>query len=390
MSTLEELERLGRLKADGLLTDDEFNVQKARILAAPRMQPQPTASAQEAPEPAVPEPEFYWNPLRPVQTEADALALCKYGVGATAAMVTSDIVGMFIEARRGYDQLGQELGMPGSEAFAYSAGATALVALLLGLITWVTIARKSRAAAILLMAIAGLYLLGSILDFETTRAAGVVLSGLALLLAIQPVRGAFAFHQFRRPGVPAPGPATTATEALSRGLEASRPIRQLIQWTGAFVLVLFLAVAAFVWFDRDPAATEPAGTALAAQPAVGTQASTQAGQTEWLTQYLTGIWAPEGAVCDSGAPFALDADGNYRAEGEYGRWRVEGLMLVIDAQAATLDEVTGEDRLGPVVATTHSVSWTGANEITVARPGQPAERYRRCDGQNMEPWGRTN
>lgn len=204
-SKLEQLERLARLKDTGVLTEEEFQVQKALTLAA-ASEP---SSQTEAFVLTADDVEGSWNPFQPVGSAEEARVLGDYGGVATGLLIATvflDIGKVILGALR---NAAYPDGVPYTDVlpvFIPVNGAIALLILALGVAFW-----KGRRpwAAIGLLVLSLLTLGGAVIEvLEAGRGVfgwlykmvSMLLAAGAVYFSIQAVRGAFGARRLSRPG----------------------------------------------------------------------------------------------------------------------------------------------------------------------------------------------
>lgn len=419
---LESLERLARLKAEGLLTDQEFEAEKALILsgeaqggagdrpsqerlaggsARSRSDPAADVRPDDGASPVHGDPRFR---LGRVHTAQEAFVLIQ-GVWAGAlGLIAAEFakaminVGLFLE--------GADLpaGMSLAATLTLQAIVTAVSVVLLSGLAWWTVKRRSFLAATLLLVLGLGALAITITERFSVRGWPLIGQGLLTLLGVwfvaQSLRGLYAGRRFGREAlvvaersVRADHKASrpkSASEALQRGRRQTKGARRIIGYAGgAIVLVLIVALVLTLWRWRQEsqsasAIIERMGRAEAAQsapPPVDAASSTPGAMDQ---QYLVGWWVPEGGFCASGAAFELRADGQKLQPGAEGTWALMNGRLRFEDSAIDMDtdELIGDPYVEEGVLTV-----VNQQEFSVRQDDREVVRYRRCsESDDTEPW----
>lgn len=407
---LEALERLGRLRDQGLLTDEEFAQEKARVLAgdtttAPIAAAQSidgSAKQEETPigaphqassDAAVPVAMTPQNPvaddlqsiLRPISSVADASQQVNRVWAVATLLIGGEIISEI--GRISQNMAGHSWASPvsmGDELLTSAIGLTVstVVAGLLSL--WIA-RRASRVGVVILGVLTLSAVLWPFIDPEPTRlmvkVGTAALAGLALWYLIGVARGAFWLNG-RRPlsqATPARGTGELKMTMADARAKAA-PVRRLIGWIGLVWLVVFLLGGVWFWLKTN-GSTEPSTGTSAANAQSGPPSSGAAGApADQLQQILTGTWVEEGAYCASYMALRFASDGQVYAEGTFGTWAVRGSQLDITIQSIDMDQVTG-----PVTYMGGRLQLVNRDEFHLTYPDGSGTRYRRCMG-DQEPW----
>ena len=196
-SRLEQLERLVQLKDAGVLTGDEFEAEKAKILSGQEARTNampPAAEAMALNDEAEPD-EVSWNPFQRPADVAVAERLSRFGLLSGALLTACDLTLV------GNLALNSLTGATFDDGSTYSSLFLPGVAFLLVILaidvglTWASWRGRSRWSAIGLLLLSALATLGSMLetlDGRTLwRVIELVVSFGAFFFALQAVRGAF-------------------------------------------------------------------------------------------------------------------------------------------------------------------------------------------------------
>lgn len=401
---LDAIERLGRLRDQGLLTDEEFAQEKARVLASSEPEPKATTNrdtpaaddastvAGEGPrsDPAAQQPPADDNdlmaPLRPITTDGDASGLVRRVWAAFAALLVSEVVTAADDALRLVGQADSVFSDPIGPPLAMRAAAFAITGGVLFLISRWTARRASRIATVILIVLATSALVWPFIDPEPTRlmvkVGTAALAGFALWYLIGVARGAFWLNGRR----PSTGSNPTARDpnrpkmTMADARAKAAPVRRLIGWIGLVWLVVFLLGGVWFWLKTN-GSTEPSTGTSAANAQSGPPSSGAAGApADQLQQILTGTWVEEGAYCASYMALRFASDGQVYAEGTFGTWAVRGSQLDISIQSIDMDQVAG-----PVTYMGGRLQLVNRDEFHLTYPDGSGTRYRRCVG-DQEPW----
>lgn len=404
---LDQLERLGRLRADGLLSEEEFVREKARILVG--ASPTAPASSTEAGRPsastasatgnaptAVPDDNDLLAPIRPIANDQYAGFLVSKVWTAVAALTFVEAVSVIARFIQLLDGRGWASSVSVPAGLALSAGHFLFAGLILwGLGRWVS-RRASRVGAVILIVLAMGALTSAVLrpmaDGVWLKVGGIALSAFALWFLMGTARGAFALGGRSAPAEPAQG-RPSAREAWSQGRKAAAPIRKIMGWIALGWLGLFLIGGVWIWWSTRDTPTDNAAatysqnassvapTGPSSSPPAGPDQSAELNPADLqLRQSLTGTWVEEGGFCASYMSLRLAVDGQVYGEGLFGTWTASGSRLDIRAQSIDMDDV-----LGPVEEIGGFVRFTSADEFQLSGPDGMMTRYRRCIG-GIEPW----
>jgi hypothetical protein len=411
---IEALERLGRLRAEGLLTDEEFAAEKARVLAdpSPDAEPtsahspgQPTSTSRDAPHQTRVEPtgerrladdNDLLGPIRPIDDEVDAsLLIRRVWLGMVAVLM-----GEAISA--GNDVMTAAAGRSWASTTTLTSavignvigfGVSSLALFLLSL--WVT-KRASRVAAVILI----------ILAFSATvwpfiapdggrlviRFACAFLAAFGLWWLIGVARGTF-WLRGRRPiaFTPSQDRPRTIKAAWAEGRKRSAPVRRIIRWLAIGWLILFVAGGAWFYLRSQnpveslapPSGIGPASSPIETitEPTAAEVAAPPTAAEQELRKLLIGVWVEEGSYCASYMAMKLSENGQVFGEGLLGSWTVWPGRVDIRFQSVDMDGVRG-----PVEQIAGAVRFIDADEFHLTEPDGVLIRYRRCVG-NVEPWG---
>lgn len=94
---------------------------------------------------------------------------------------------------------------------------------------------------------------------------------------------------------------------------------------------------------------------------------------------LVGPWATASVDCELGGGLILNADGEYNAIGENGRWRLKGNMLSFtptETYDASFDDSPTPIR-NPQTLTHTVTEWTGKT-MTLRSTGGSAQKFKKC------------
>jgi hypothetical protein len=400
---LDAIERLGRLRDQGLLTDEEFAQEKARVLASSEPEPKAATSldtpaaegaspvAGEGPRPdqaaqqSPADDNDLMAPLRPITTDGDASGLVRRVWVAFAALVMGEVITAADDALRLFGQADSVFSDPVGPPLAMRAAAFAMTGVVLFLISRWAARRASRIATVILIVLAVSALVWPFIDPEPTRlmvkVGTAALAGFALWYLIGVARGAFWLNG-RRPlsqATPARGPGELKMTMADARAKAA-PVRRLIGWIGLVWLVVFLLGGVWFWLKTN-GSTEPSEGTSAANAQSGPPSSGAAGApADQLQQILTGTWVEEGAYCASYMALRFASDGQVYAEGTFGTWAVRGSQLDISIQSIDMDQVAG-----PVAYIGGALQLVNRDEFHLLYPDGSGTRYRRCVG-DQEPW----
>lgn len=396
---LDQLERLGRLRADGLLSEEEFVREKARILNAaspeappPSPGPASTATAPGSASTAIPDDNDLLAPIRPIANDQYARFLVRKVWTGVAALICVEAVSVIARVIQLLDGRGWASSVSVPTGLALSAGYFLLACLILwGLGRWVS-RRASRVGAVILIVLAMGALTNAVLrpmaDGVWLKICGFALSAFALWFLMGTARGAFALGGQPAPAEPAQG-KPSAREAWSQGRKAAAPIRKIMGWIALGWLGLFLISGVWFWWStRDtelaarPMVTPAANAAMPAAPNVATAALAGELIPVQSPQAILGVWVDEGGACASDAAFELEEGGRLLAFGVQGSWLLSAGSLTMKTQEVDMDT---EQPVGPTYEYTGVVQLVGPNEFHLTGNG-PVRRYRRCNADGSEPW----
>lgn len=204
-SRLDQLERLVQLKDAGALTAEEFEAEKAKVLAAKGADQPP----QPAPKPVSPQTESTsdtsvddgggddtsWNPIKRPADVAMAERLSRFGLLAGALMVANDVAILFDLLLKSVTGATYDGGMTYASALPFIGG---VILVVLAIDVGLTVASwrgRSRWAAVGLLIMAGIAVFGTGLELTDGRTfwrlLQFVTSFAAFFFAIQAIRGAF-------------------------------------------------------------------------------------------------------------------------------------------------------------------------------------------------------
>lgn len=401
---LDQLERLGRLRDSGLLTEEEFAREKARVLGSS------TPEAKEVADPETPtgvgassvtgkaprsapaqqrtpaDDNDLLAPLRPITTDADASALVSRVWVAFAALMAGEVITAIVDAMRLFEQADSVFADPVAPSLAMRAAALAITGGVLFLISRWAARRASRIATVILIVLATSALVWPFIDPQPTKLmvkTGVAaLAGFALWYLIGVARGAF-WLKGRQPlagAKPEAGPDKPKM-TMSDAQAKAAPIRRLLGWIALVWFVMFLLGGVWFWLKLNGDTAEPPGGVSAANAQSGPPSSEAAGApADQLQQILTGTWVEEGAFCASYMALRLASDGQVYAEGTLGTWAVRGSKLDIVIQSIDMDEVAG-----PVMHVGGALQLVDRDEFQLTHSDGSGTRYRRCVG-DQEPW----
>lgn len=389
LGRIEALERLGRLRADGLLTEEEFAREKARILDASSREEPPssprsasTAEGSRSAAAAAPDDNDLLAPIRPIDNDQYASFLVSKVWAGVAALICVEAVSVIARVIQLLDGRSWAASVSVPTGLAMSAGYLVLVGLILwGLGRWVS-RRASRVGAVVLIVLAMGALTNAVLrpgtDGVWLKVGGFALSAFALWFLLGAARGAFALGG-RSANTPTSREGPSVREAWGQGRKASAPIRKVIGWIALGWLGLFMIGGAWFWWTtRSDAPTPPPAasmTPLAAAPSLGppTAPARPVPAISPTRQMLIGVWSPDPSVCVGWGTYELRDDGQVFAEGANGNWWLTPSNLVLQMRIYDMDT----DRPGPIedhggfieMLSRDAIRLTRANEVTT---------YHRC------------
>lgn len=422
---LDTLERLGRLRDQGLLSEEEFAREKAQLLAgaattaavlasddAPAYAPtepgegpigQPEKAASDAAAPSIETPQTpiaddLQSTLRPINSVPDASQQVSRVWAAAALLIGGEVIseiGRVTQSMAGRSwtstvSMGDEL-----LTSAISLTVSTVVVGLLGL--WIA-RRASRIGVVMLGVLTVSAVIWPFISPEPmklmAKLGSAALAAFALWYLIGVARGAFWLAGRRLvPDGPVAPEATNWKDAWAQGRATSAPIRKIIGWVGLGWLGLFLIGGLWFWWStRDKTPDVPAATysefgssaaptvPASPPPASPYQAEALNPGDLQLRQSLTGTWVEEGGGCVGHSALGLSGDGQVHAEGVFGTWTASGSRLDLRLQSIDMDEV-----VGPVSEYGGDVRFTTADEFQLTEPDGSTMSYRRCVG-DIEPW----
>ena len=416
---LDTLERLGRLRDQGLLTEEEFAREKDQLLAGvkptaaapnagstahaegPPGKPDQASSDAAAPfieTPQTPIADDLTSTLRPIHSVPDASQQVSRVWATAALLIGGEIISEI--GRVNQSMAGRSWTSTvsmGDELLTSAIGLT-VSTVVVGLLGFWIARRASRAGVIILGVLTVSAVLWPFISPEPmklmAKLGSAALAAFALWYLIGVARGAFWLAGRRLvPDGPVAAEATHWKDAWAQGRAKSAPIRKTIGWIGLGGLGLFLIGGLWFWWStRDttpdvPAAAYSDYTSSAVPPAPAPLAPASpdpsAGQNPsdaQLRQSLTGTWVEEGGGCASQSALGLAGDGQVHGEGVFGTWTASGSRLDLRLQSIDMDEV-----VGPVSNYGGDVRFTNADEFQLTEPDGSMTRYRRCVGE-IEPW----
>lgn len=421
---LDRLERLGRLRDQGLLTDEEFSREKALLLAGKEASSAPTADAatpastdpagghtgqsdrtasDAAATPFVETPENavandLTSTLRPIKGVADASQLVGRVWATTALLIAGEFVSEVGRVNQSLAGRSWTSTVSMGDELLTSAISLSVSTVVVGLLSLWIARRASRIGVVILAVMTVSAVVWPFMSSEPMKLAAKLGSGglaaLALWYLVGVARGAF-WLAGRRPvgDQPAPAEVTNWKDAWARGRATSAPIRKIIGWIALGWLGLFLIGGVWFWWSTRDTTTETAAvtysqnassvapTAPASSPPVSPEQSAELNPADLqLRRSLTGTWVEEGGFCASYMSLRLAVDGQVYGEGLFGTWTASGSRLDIRAQSIDMDNV-----LGPLEEIGGFVRFTSADEFQLSGPDGMMTRYRRCIGE-IEPW----
>lgn len=385
LNRIEALERLGRLRADGLLTEDEFVREKARILdgATPTGSVSSTEAATTGNAPtAVPDDNDLLAPIRPIPNDQYAGFLVTKGWAGVAALICVEAVSVIARVFQLLDGRGWASSVSVPTGLALSAGYFLLAGIILwGLGRWVS-RRASRVGAVILIVLAVGALTNAVLrpmaDGLWLKVGGFALSAFALWFLMGTARGAFALGGRPAPAEPAQG-RPSAREAWSQGRKAAAPIRRIMGWIALGWLGLFLIGGVWFWWSTrgdGPMPQQP--SSMTSPPSASSYPSPTSAVTSTpaLTptrQMLIGIWSPDPNICAGWGTYVLGEDGRATAEAADGQWGLTLSTLVLQLRTYDMDT----DLPGPVEDLGGFIEMISADAFRLTHGGQ-ATTYYRC------------
>lgn len=410
---LDTLERLGRLRDQGLLTDEEFGREKARVLAGTLDEIQPQSVAVSMPgrgrrfdridegssnveRRSAAEDDVasdLMSVLRPVNDVPSASQQVSRVWAVAALLIGGEIIFEFGQA---YERLAHR-----SWSSSVSVGETIItgtlgltVSTLAILLVSLWIARRASRVGVVILAILSLSAaIWPIVSPEPMRlmvkVGSAALAVMALWYLVGVWRGAF-WLAGRRPVREEPDPAAKPTlkEAWSRGREVSRPFRHAIRWIGVGGMVLFvLGGAAWYWHAKqnnpafeaasvvtspDPAPSQTYDLSALAEAPTASDASAvgSTDQASLTRETLVGSWAIPGNDCIDTLYF--DANGVFSTINSEGPWRLDGDIVSWNAHA--VNRAGGEVILDSGSEVTARVVVLGPGRITMT-PIDGGETY---------------
>ena len=392
---LDQLERLGRLRDQGLLTEEEFAREKAQPLAggeataarpadpatdtstgsaegpvSPPKQASSSATAASVESPENPLTDDLKSTLRAISGVSDASQQVSRVWAVAALLIGGEVISEIgrVSQSMAARSWTSSVSM-GDELLTSAIGLTVstVVVGLLGL--WIA-RRASRVGVVIL----GLLTLSAVIwPFVSAEPMRLVLklgsaalAALALWYLVGVARGAFWLAGRRLvPSGPAKAEATNWKDASARGRAAAAPIRKIIGWVALGWLGLFLIGGAWFWLstrDNDPIARSTAQY----QAQIGPQAQYQQPALPVTTAALVGWWVAEGERCASGAAIQFEGDGGAYGSGAEGSWTLAGGRLTILIQEIDMDT---EQLVGPVYETSGSIQLVAPNEFHLSDRG---------------------
>lgn len=393
LTRIETLERLGRLRADGLLTEEEFACEKARILDAAHSTgsasstevvpgPATTAEITENAPTAVPDENDLLAPIRPIANDQYAAFLVGKVWTAVSALICVEAVSVIARVIQLLDGRGWASSASLPTGLALSAGYFLLAGLILwALGQWVS-RRASRVGAVILIVLAMGALTNAVLrpmaDGLWLKVGGFALSAFALWFLLGAARGAFALGGLSTPAEPAQG-KTSASEAWSQGRKASAPIRKIMGWIALGWLGLFLIGGVWFWWSTRGDGTMPPQPLSTAPPTSASSyrsppsAVTSAPALTATPQMLMGVWSPDSGICAGWGTYELREDGRATAEAADGEWGLTLSTLIL--RLRTYDMET--DLPGPVEDLGGFVEMISTDAFRLTR-GSQVTTYHRC------------
>jgi hypothetical protein len=393
LSRIDALERLGRLRDQGLLTEEEFVREKARILAA-AVPSQPASSASDAPtttttakSPAgrtapTPDDNDLLAPIRPIPDDQYARFLVTKVWAGVAALIGGEVISVVARVFQLLEGRGWGASVSVPAGLSVSAGYLLLAGLILwGLGKWVS-RHASRIGAVVLILLGVGALTTSVLlpaaGGPWLKVGGVLLSAFALWFLLGAARGAFALGG--RPASAQPAQVKPSVrEAWSQGRKASAPIRKVIGWVALGWLGLFLIGGVWFWWStRSDGPMPPQPAAMASRVTASsypppTPAVTPAPALAPTRQMLIGVWSTDARMCVGWSAYELRADGQATTEGADGQWSLTQSTLIMPMRTYDMDT----DIPGPVQDHGGFVEMVSINEFRLMQ-GSEVTTYYRC------------
>lgn len=395
---IEALERLGRLRAEGLLTEEEFAQEKARVLGAEPVSIGGLAGAATPVEGSqslgvmragrqrevAPDDNDLLAPIRPISGDVYASFLTRKVWAAFAALVGAEFISVCARVFQLLNGEGWSSVVSLPAGLALSGAYLAVVVLALwGLSRWVA-KRASKVGAVVLVVLAVSALLTAILrpvsEGLWVKLGAIALESFALWFLVGVVRGAFAL-QGRRPlqlGA-LEGEASLSPGAAMAGREAAAPIKRIISAIALGWLALFVIGGGWFWWstrsEEDPLKTHAEGGAPTSQ-SVNTMAAPTPSEAPTIPatrERLVGVWAPQGQPCVGWGVYDLREDGQVLADAADGQWRVSFSNLALLIRTYDMDT----DQPGPVEDVGGFVEMVDHDQFRLIRNGE-ATTYTRC------------
>lgn len=411
---IDSLERLARLHQDGVLTDAEFALEKARLLGGDEPRSSESSQAPEAmpdvAETAVkavaPDDNDLLAPIRPIPDAAYAAFLIRKAWAGVASLIAANALSAIPEIR---ESLSPGLGLMEPEPLptAVVVAGALLGCLIVGLFGYWLVRRRSRIAAVLLFIMAmSVVVFGASLPWDRGIWINLAVIGLGLF-SIWFFVGAWRGLTFisRLPKGEAEAamvlPTTNAAPTSERmkaawkeGREQSRPVRRIIRWIGLAWLAIFAAGGVWFWTtvsrDEPPAASPPLdGRAQQPGPTVTAPSSTPQLESSPVSPAslrpadLEGSWLPEYEACRHCFGMSFERGGVYAAEGVDGTWTLDGNQLRVRSRYTGMD---GE--VGPWVTDSAEVQLISKDMIKITWAYDEPMRYGRYIADGSSASGR--
>lgn len=386
LSRIEALERLGRLRAEGLLTEQEFDREKARILDdASTEAPRSPRGSTDAPSARgstsrVPDDNDLLAPIRPIANDQYAAFLVRKVWAGVAALICVEAVAVVARLIQLLDGRAWASSVSVPAGLAMSAAYLVVVVLILwGLGRWVSRC-ASRIGVVVLIILAMSALTNALLrpgsDGLWLKVGGVALSVFALWFLIGAARGAFALAGRLSPAEPVQGTAS-AREAWSQGRRAAAPVRRIMGWIALGWLGLFLLGGVWFWWSTradgspsPPPEVTTTDTSTSSYPPPS--AATSAPALTPSGQMLIGAWSPDPDICAGWGTYVLHEDGRATADAAEGQWGLTLSILILQLRTYDMDTQLP----GPVEDYGGFIEMISADAFRLPHDGEMTTYYR--------------
>jgi len=400
---IDSLERLARLHQDGVLTDAEFALEKARLLGgdeprsseppqSPAAMPDVAATAAKA---VAPDDNDLLAPIRPIPDAAYAAFLIRKAWAGVASLIAANALSAIPRIR---ESLSPSLGLMAPEPLptAVVVAGALLGCLIVGLVGYWLARRRSRIATVLLFIMAAsVVAFGAGLPWNQgiwVNLAVIALGLFSIWFFVGAWRGLTFISRLPKGEAEAAMVLPTANAApvskrmkaaWNEGREQSRPVRRTIWWIGLAGLTVFAAGGVWFWTtisrDEPPAASQPFdGHAQQHDPTVTAPSSTPQLENSPVSPAtlrpadLEGSWLPEYEACRHCFGMSFESGGVYTAEGVDGTWTLDGDKLTVRSRYTSMD---GE--IGPWVTDSAEVRLISKDMVEITWAYDEPMRYGR-------------